>query len=484
MAPTAATPLLNDKERRDEIVRDELKHMLQLSIPVIVTYFLEFSPGLVSMILVGFLESPLTEEYIDAASLAIMFINLTGLSIGFGLATAMDTLCSQAYGGGQSKRMGVYIQTGVIVLSIAFVFVFFANYYCTELLLALKQPPTVAEFAGQFSSYMLPGIPFLYLYELLKKVLQAQNVATPMLVVAVLANLINIGLGYYLVYHTSYGFIGAAIARTVGNISFPLLLMPYLIYNGHFKTFWCGLQIRKAVRGIKQFITLGVSGMLMMCFEWWAFELIALLSGRLPNAVESIGANSVLLNICATTFMFYLGVSVSGNVRIGNALGAGKPDRARIASYLTLVLCNVGAIALATGLLVFRKQIPTLLTNDPGIDALTSQLLYVAAMFQVADATNAAVQGSFRGSGRQILGAKLNFVAYYVVGFSIGVFCAFVLHMGVLGLWIGMTGGLFVVSITGSVFLAYSNWNLMAKEAQDRCGALDTPKRAPGSRDF
>ena len=71
--------------------------------------------------------------------------------------------------------------------------------------------------------------------------------------------------------------------------------------------------------------------MLMMCFEWWAFELIALLSGWLPNAVASIGANAVVGNISAVIYMIYLGLSVSGNVRIGNALGAGDASRAKVA---------------------------------------------------------------------------------------------------------------------------------------------------------
>lgn len=453
---------------RREMIKDELFRLLYLAIPVIFTYFMEFLPGIVNIILVGHIDSPETDDYLGGASLAVMYVNLTGLSIGFGLATAMDTLCSQAFGAKRTKLMGVYLQTGILVLGIAFIGVFFANYYCTRILLLLKQPPRVAELAGDFAKCMLPGIPFLYLYELLKKILQAQNIANPMLVVAILSNIVNVAVGYQLVYYSDYGYLGAAIARTVSNISFPLLLMPYLYFSGITSSFWNGVDLKKAWKGVGEFVSLGVSGMLMMCFEWWAFELIALLSGWLPNAVEDIAANAILLNISASTFMLYLGFSVAGNVRIGNALGAGQPDRAKVASFLSIGLSFISAFVMAFLLLQFRHQIPLIFTSDPHITDLTSSLIVVAAVFQLADAINAGIQGSFRGCGKQALGAKLNFIAYYVVGIPCGAVLAFLGQYDLTGLWVGMTCGLFAISIMGSVMLCFTNWVQLAIEAQQR----------------
>ena len=367
---TTLLPSSGESNTRSEymiIAKDELRHMSALALPVIITYLLEFSPGIVSIMLVGHIQAEDTKMLLDATALAVMFINLTGLSIGLGLATAMDTLCSQAYGAKQNKKMGTYLQTGVIVLALAFIPVFFINFYCTEILTALDQPPAVAKYAGQFARWMLPGIPFLFIYELFKKVLQAQNVANPMLFVAVLANIINAVVGYYLVYYTSYGYLGAAIARSVCNMSFPFLLIPYLVSPGVFSSFWGGIQIRKAIKGLDEFIRLGFSGMLMMCFEWWAFELVALISGWLPNAIQAIGANAVLLNISACTFMFYLGIAVSGNVRIGNALGAGDPKRAQVASVLSIGLAAILALIMACMLLTFRMTLPTWFTIDEDI---------------------------------------------------------------------------------------------------------------------
>ena len=222
---------------------------------------------------------------------------------------------------------------------------------------------------------------------------------------------------------------------------------------------------KDAWKGISQFIELGIPGALQLCFEWWAFECLALISGLLPDAVIAIGSNAILLNIASMVYMFYLGVSIATNVRIGNALGAGLPARAALASNLGVGLGVLCSILCATILLVFREELPGFFTNDPEIDAYTSDLLIIAATFQLPDAINGTIQGIFRGSGRQTLGAWLNFVAYYLCGIPFGVLLAFHFDQGLWGLWVGMTIGLVVVGVVGLWIVCTSKWKQLAEDA-------------------
>jgi Na+-driven multidrug efflux pump len=50
----------------------ELKELLQLAYPVVLTTALEFLPGFTSTIQAGHLQSPFTKEYVDAATLSTM----------------------------------------------------------------------------------------------------------------------------------------------------------------------------------------------------------------------------------------------------------------------------------------------------------------------------------------------------------------------------------------------------------------------------
>ena len=458
-----------DKLPLREIVYDELGGVARLAVPIVATYLLEMLPGVVSIILVGHISGSDAKVLLDATALGVMFLNLTGLSVGIGLATAMDTLCSQAFGASETQIMGTYLQTGVIVLSLTYILVCFIFYHSTQILIGLGQPLEVTEHTGKFLLYLLPGVPFVYLYELLRKVLQSQNIGYPMLYVAIASNIVNAALGYYLVYHTQWGWLGAAVARTVCNMCLSLFLLPYVIMSGLVETFWSGIHPQAAIRGVGEFLALGIPGMLQLCFEWWAFEVLALLSGLLPNAVLGIGANAVVMNISSMIYMIYLGLSISGGIRIGNALGAGLPRRACLAAQLTTGISLIVSLFCAAFLLLFRKKLPLLFTHDKEIADLASTILVVCVCFQIPDAMNSCVQGIFRGSGSQAVGAKLNFVAYYIVGIPLGCIFAFLLHQGVVGLWIGMTLGLCLSASVGlTLIFSYTDWVSLAKGAGER----------------
>ena len=246
---------------------------LDLAVPVMLTFVLEFAPGMVCIILVGQMNVEGNDILLDAAALAIMYLNLTGMSVGFGLATAMDTFASQAVG----KSVGLddsicnswlrtYLLTGIFVLGIAFIPVFFANFFSSSVLIALQQPREVAVLCEKFVILLLPGVPFLYVYELMKKVLQAKHVTRPMVTSAILSNIVNFVVGYYLVYYTSLGWLGAAVGRSCCNICFPLFLLPDFYKLGIIDNSLSSWNVSLAVKGITDFFKLGVSGMLQLCF--------------------------------------------------------------------------------------------------------------------------------------------------------------------------------------------------------------------------
>ena len=51
------------------------------------------------------------------------------------------------------------------------------------------------------------------------------------------------------------------------------------------------------------------------------------------------------------------------------------------------------------------------------------------------------MQGVLRGTGKQLAGAVVNFVSYYIIGFPIGVTLAITAGMGALGMWLGLLAG-------------------------------------------
>ena len=150
-----------------------------------------------------------------------------------GLMTAMNTLCSQAFGASQTSKMGTYSLTGMTITAVVFLFSGILVWHVSSILIALGQPVEVSLLAGDFIRYLLSGVLFINIYKLIQKVSQSRNEARPMLMTAMVYNVVNLGLGYYLVYWMTWGWIGAAVALTVANFAtVPTVLLCMAIGSG------------------------------------------------------------------------------------------------------------------------------------------------------------------------------------------------------------------------------------------------------------
>lgn len=73
----------------------------------------------------------------------------------------------------------------------------------------------------------------------------------------------------------------------------------------------------------------------MLCFEWWAFELLAIFSGLM--GVAPLAAEVVVINIVTFIFMIPLGVSYAASALTGYFLGEGNIETAKKYALLTIV---------------------------------------------------------------------------------------------------------------------------------------------------
>ncbi len=65
----------------------------------------------------------------------------------------------------------------------------------------------------------------------------------------------------------------------------------------------------------------------MVCFEWWAFELLAIFSGYI--SVEALAAEVVIINIVSFIFMMPLGISYAASSLTGYYIGQGNVRMAK-----------------------------------------------------------------------------------------------------------------------------------------------------------
>ena len=99
-----------------------------------------------------------------------------------------------------------------------------------------------------------------------------------------------------------------------------------------------------------------------------------------------------------------------------------------------------------------RSALAGLYTNEPEVLALASQLLVFVAVFQLFDDTQGTAIGALRGFKDTRTPAATALVAYWLIGFPVGVTLGFggfgLPALGVQGFWIGLTLGLAVAAVT------------------------------------
>ncbi|TPX55066.1 hypothetical protein PhCBS80983_g05634 [Powellomyces hirtus] len=470
---TERTPLLNDLRSHESehahltvaVIKTEMKALITLGWPVSLGYVVSMSILLAQIFTVGHLG---TRE-LSSIALTGMFCNVSGYSIGIGMASALDTLCSQSHTGSKDPHaLGKHLQRGIVVMFFLCFPIGILWWFAEEFLLLMGQQEEIAAMSGRFAKVALIGL-FPYLInECLKRYLQAQGIMKAGMVVVSFAAVLNIFLQWLLVWSPlSLGVIGAPIATTIVNCTLPLLTAVYIKYVAG-GSCWGGWDWKEALdmRQIWGFLKLGVPCVAMTCSEWWAFEVVALAAGWLGEA--ELAAQTIALTTCSLAYVIPLGLSIAASTRIGNALGAYATQTARAAALASVLVAACLAVVNCSLLLIVRNRWGWLWTADPAVVKLVAAILPFAALFQLSDAVGAAAAGILRGCGRPDLGAYINLGGYYVIGLPLGLTTAFKFGMGLTGLWLGLTVGLISVSTITLVIIWNMSWGKEAERARDR----------------
>ncbi|KAJ3259967.1 hypothetical protein HK103_001477 [Boothiomyces macroporosus] len=362
----------------------EAKSIFNLAWPVTFTNLLNFSITSASVFSLGHVGT----EYLAACSLALMLCNVSGMGVAQGLASALDTLCTQAYTGSSDKHaLGKHLQRGLVVCFLACIPIACLWTFSEQLMLLLGQDPQVSAISGMFTRWMLIGLYPLFVNECLRRYLQAQ---------------------------VAIGPHGAPLATSLVNIFIPLVTILYIQFIEG-KECWGGFDFKEAFDGrqLWEFTKLGVPGVAMICSEWLAFEACAIAAGLLGNA--PLAAQSAVLNTCALLYMIPLGLAVATTTRIGNCLGSSLPNGAKRVAWSALICSLISASVNATFLLSVRSFWGTLFSSDEQVIGLVKDIFPLAALYQIAESTGVTAGAGIRGCGLQRYGAMFNLTGYSII---------------------------------------------------------------------
>ncbi|KAK9422536.1 putative Transporter [Seiridium unicorne] len=441
----------------------EAQTIAKYSQSLIVTFLLQYSISIASVFAVG----RIGKVELGAVSLATMTANITCYAPFQGLATSLDTLCSQAYGSGHKHLVGLQVQRMVYFLASLLIPVAILWSFAGDILVAIVPEPEAAALAGLYLKIVIAGVPGFILTECGKRFVNAQGLFQSTTYVLIIAAPLNILVNWLFVWHFGWGFIGAPIAVAFSQNLIPLLLILYVVFIDGSQC-WGGFT-KKAFSNWGPMVKLALPGMIMVVAEWLAFEVLTLASSQFGT--NYLAAQSILMTLTATTFQLPFPISIAASTRVANLIGAKLVNAAKTSAKVAF--CAACGVAVFNVVLLssLRYELPKLLTKDEEVIELVAQIMFLVAVMQIFDAMAAMAHGLLRGIGKQHFGGYANLLAYYVVALPISFGTAFGLDWKLEGLWFGVTLGLFLVGAVEYWYIYTSDWDQAVREAEHRTAA-------------
>ena len=134
----------------------------------------------------------------------------------------------------------------------------------------------------------------------------------------------------------------------------------------------------------------------------------------------SLAAHNIALNIASVVFMVPLGISAAAAVLVGQHVGARDAAGARRAGWAAILVALAFMGSSAVAFLVAPGGFIRLYTREAAVIAIGSQLLGVAAAFQLFDGLQVTTTGALRGLGETRVPMVISLVGYWVSGLPLG----------------------------------------------------------------
>ncbi len=436
--------------------RGSMRELILLGTPLVLTQLSQTLMGIVDAAFVGRL---------GAAELgAVAFANIwswTIFSLFLGAASAVQTFVSQAQGGGDERRCGMWAWQGFWAVGSSTALAAIACYVATPTLLpeVLGIVGAVPELAGPAVAYLQPraiGMIALGVVFVWNSFYRGVGLTTIPLLAGLVANVVNALAAYALVFGhfgaPRLGVAGAAIATASSEFLYAALVLGIALQPRIMRRFGTRPQLPN-LHALRRLARTGFPIGAQWVFDALSFAVFTLMLSSMSAA--SVAASHSFIMLVNVSFMLALGVSGATQTLVGRAIGANEPELAVTALRNGLRV----ALTFSATLAIFLTAAPTLLmrifTDDADVLALGVGVLRLGAIFQLLDAAHIVVMGALRGAGDTTWPAAWQTALAWGVFLPLAWLLGRHLGYGLVGAYAG--GTLYVALLAGGLYWRFAS---------------------------
>lgn len=386
------------------------------------------------------------------------------LVTGMGISYAITPLIAQENGRENFAECGRLLVNSLLINITTGLLLFGLVYWCSQTVIYhMDQSPLVVAQAKPFLIILASSIVPLMVFNTFKQFAEGLGFTKQAMKISIWGNILNICLGIVFVKGmfgiTPMGIKGVGYSTLIDRCLMAVVMAAHILRSPRFKKYLTEFALRNIDRARSwTLIRMGAPVAMQYTFEVSAFAGANFLIGSISPVQQA--AHQVAIILASLAYMMASGVSSAAAIRSGNHFGtknfAGLRSSAISSYHIVLVLMSVTALIFTFG----NSVLPWLFTTDGQVIAFASQLLILAAVFQLFDGTQVVGLGVLRGMGDVNYPTIITFLAYWVVGLPVGYLCGIHYKLGAIGIWYGLVLGLMV-----SAVLLFVRFQYISKKA-------------------
>lgn len=482
----------------------------KIALPTCLTQMLRYSCNLISTVYCG---RTLDSTHFGAIATGLTFTTLTALSLGAGIASAMDTLSTQAHGratakgpteglngpyGGEAATptdmdvstdaaespqldeggdaactallcQGTYLRQSLVVTYVAYApiaILYLGSGPFMRLVVAEDMADLVVLFL-QLSVFIV--VPMLATNNLIRF---SQSQREPM-------------IGFYASLFGTLTLVPILfLVRPSGvvGVALSLALNRWMTFGAVLALTYRHAQLRKswgrgwvagyyggelAPEELRRFFVVGLPSLIANVADTWSFEIMSVLAASVSDVTSATW--SVLITIYGVLFSGFIGLAGAASITVGNAVGNGSVHCAQSYAKAVLVLTVSCGLLLAGVLFQWGSVAFGLIQSNPEVTASGGSLIHLGAFAFLLDVLFYVMQGIYRGIGQQRLCAITVVIGMWLVAVPCAVVLTKGMHYGVHGIVTGLTLGLCVCAPLQWYLLFYRiDWKACVAAARVR----------------
>jgi multidrug resistance protein, MATE family len=427
----------------------EIKALLFLALPLAGAQLAQAATSFVDTVMMGLLG----QQALAAGALGSGLFGAVIL-ISSSILTAVSSLAALAFGAGQPEKVSQVVRQGfwlAVAIGLPLTGLLWQG---GDLLRALGQEEENVRLATGYLRAIAWGLLPALGFAVLRNFVSALSQPRPVIVIVIGGTLFNAVMNDVLMLgklgFPALGIVGIGYASMLSLWGMFLALVGYILYQPQLRRYRIFQNLQQFEAPVFwELLRIGAPVGVLVLMETGLFTSTTFLMGQIDTI--TLAAHQIALQTTALTFMVPLGISYATTVRVGQLMGQGQMQEARLAGFLGISLGGLFMSVMALLLWTMPTAIVALYldphnSGNAAVTQLAIRLLGVAALFQLFDGIQVTAAGALRGIKDTKVPMMIGIVAYWGLGLPSGYGLGFYADWGGVGLWWGLAIGLAIAA--------------------------------------